>query len=298
MGPTKASNSAKSVAKAITDVGVQVIQGCNVAVSQNQIINANGNAGSIDISGIDWSQAVTTNLQCVQNSTTQTTIDNAMSQAATQAAAATNQEFNISGETEAANVSEQIEEIKNAISLSFQQECTGLISQNQIANLNNNTNQVSLGNLNWSQTADAVANCIQTSDAVTNATNSLTQTLEQTATATVESFLGPFIAIIIVIVIVIGLVIYRGVGALTNWRFLLVIGAAVVLYFIAALIFKWPPFQKSSDDSSNGTDTNGSNGTDTNGSNGTNGNGSNGNNNGTPSSPSVPALPLIPNLPS
>jgi type IV secretory pathway VirB2 component (pilin) len=264
MGPTKANNSAKLVAKTITDIGVSVYQGCNEAISQDQNLSVQATNGStINIGDIDWSQTVSTNIACVQSSTTSTAIDNAIQQAAQQTATATNQEFNISGETATSNISEQIEEVQNAISLAFQQECTGLISQNQNVNfVASNGSVVTVGNLNWSQTADAVSQCIQTTDAVTTATNSLTQSLEQSATSTVESFLGPFIAIIIVIVIVIGLIIYRGVGAFTNWRFLLVVGGAVVLYFIAALIFKWPPFHKSdsSDDSSdsNGSGSNGS----------------------------------------
>ena len=257
MGPTKATNSAKLVAKTITDIGVSVYQGCNTAITEDQSLTVTATDGStINIGDIDWTQVVNSNIACVQSSTTSTAIDNAIEQAAQQTASATNQEFNISGETESNNTVTQIEAVKNAISLAFQQECTGLISQNQNVNFTAaDGSTVTVGNLNWQQTADAVSQCVQDTDAVTNATNSLSQSLEQTATATVESFLGPFIAIIIVIVIVIGLIIYKGVGAVTNWRFLLVVGGAVVLYFIAALIFKWPPFQKKSSDSnsSNGS---------------------------------------------
>lgn len=251
MGPTKAKNVAVNIVKSITDVGVSVYQGCNTAISQSQTLSINGVSGTQNIGDIDWSQVVTANIACVQNSQTSTAIDDAVTQAATQAASATSQALQLpSGGTDAINIAKQITAVGEVISLAFKQECSNLINQNQTISITDITGTQNLKGLNWNQTAQAISQCIQTTDSVTQVTNTLTQTLEQTATATVESFLGPFVAIIIVIIIVIGLVIYRGVGALTNWKFLLVVGGAVALYFILAAIFKWPPFKKSDSSSS------------------------------------------------
>lgn len=262
MAPTKATNSAKQITNAITNVGVEVLQGCNTQISQSQNLNIIGNSGSVTTGNIDWSQVVSTNIACLQNSSTTTAIANAVTEAAQQTANVTNQEFNIPfGSNESNNIAEQITNVATQVNLAFTQNCIGIISQNQNVNVVNNSGVTVLGNLNWSQTADAVSQCIQTTSAVTNVTNNLAQSLEQTATTTIESFLGPFIAIIIVIVIIIGLIIYRGVGALTNWKFLLVVGGAIVLYFIVALIFKWPPFKSSSSSSSSTNNNAGTPGT-------------------------------------
>ena len=265
MGGPKATNTAKNVAKFITNVGVDTLQGCNTTINQSQIVSVKnvGPDGNVTIGNITESQAVSTNLDCVQSSTTQTAIDNALSQAATQAASAVNQQFSIPGTSaEADNVITQVTELKNQISLSFTQECVAIIAQDQVDTIEDVDKNVTEGNINYTQTVDAVSSCVQNSDNVTNATNSLTQTLSQTATATIENFMGPLIAIIIVIIIVFGLIIYQGEKAFTNWKTLLVILGAIVLYFVAAFILKWPPFSSSSDDSDGDNGDNGDNGTD------------------------------------
>lgn len=211
MGAKSSKNEVESITKSFLDVVTSVTQECTQPVNQSQVLNVRGNRGSIiDIGNIDWSQAVTLDLQCFTSAKTTNDITNAIDQQAQQLANTTTTALNFNiGSVESENVTRYITDLGTSISNAYKQNCSNAVSQAQLADITDNTGSViRTGDLSWNQTASSIANCIQNVDTVNTAKNNLEQSIAQSATTKVNWLgIGGIIALI-VIVLIIGVVIF------------------------------------------------------------------------------------------
>jgi hypothetical protein len=257
MGPSVSKNYVRQGVSEMASVAVSSTQSCQSSVSENQTVSLSGNTGAnITVGNINFDQAVTVDVTCLESTEVDNLIMQNVAQVAKQMADAVNQQFGLTAGSFADNTADTFADLATDVSTTFTQTCKSLIGGNQSVLVDDNVGSViSVGDINFNQTVDEVINCVSTNISSTDLDQYADQLDDQSATATVENFLSGIITIIIIIIIVIMVVIFKGVGGLLNWKFLLTIALIIVGYFVLAAIFKWWPFSKSDDDHTNSSTT-------------------------------------------
>lgn len=209
MGSTISRNTVEAVTDILINVNLNSIQTCQSTIRSVQEIIIEGN--NIDISGINLSQVVNTDLTCVQSTDTKTNIDNNIKIAIDQISKAINQQFHIGG-VDAENTTSFVTRLSTSINQTFIQTCTNNLVANQVIDVKG-TN-IKFTNSNFDQNVNATQSCIKSDSSVVSDQNSLSQHITQTATAEVESLFGSIVGMIIasIVFIVIIIVILNSSG--------------------------------------------------------------------------------------
>ena len=246
MSSAYSSNTVEDGVRISINVLNEATQQCQTQVLESLSLDITGNkGGSINIGDIDWSQVIDMNINCTQTSTSQSSIDNSLQQTISQVAKAVAQAFSIPGNSaQSQNNTDLWTEIGTSIKNVYNQKCKNLLETTGDVRIVNNTNEdVTFASLNFNQQIDGMVNCIQTDSTVSDVKNKIVQNIEQKAESIIESLLGPLFTILLIIIVVIGVILFGGVKAVTNWKFLIVIAIIITVYIILALTQKWWPFR-------------------------------------------------------
>lgn len=231
---------------------------CVTMGSQSQAISVCTNntqlcphgTANVDIENVNFNQSAIYTTQCSSNINITSDIQQQISQAFQQAAAAIAQQFQLS----AANV-DQVAKIAANVATNIDnttvQNCIQQVSQNQgitvaCAPTGSGACNVTIKQINFEQGFTPINNCVLQEQNAQNVINQVTQQISQQGTAKVESIFGPLIAIIIVIIVIIGAVLFGGTKALGDWRLWIVIIVLILIYLALAFWRHWFPFENKS----------------------------------------------------
>lgn len=246
MSSSYASNTVNDGVEISVNVLNEATQNCQTQVLESQdIVIKDIKNSTVNIGDINWSEVITLNDKCTQNSTTQTSISNSLEQTISQISKAVGQAFSIPGNTaQSSNNTKLWTDIGTTIQNVYNQKCKQLLIEQQTFILEDVTNsRIDIANINWSESTNAMIACVQTDESVTSVKNKIVQNIEQKATAVIESLLSGLFTIILIIIVIVGVIILGGGKALTDWRFILVIAGIIILYLGLALWRKWFPFK-------------------------------------------------------
>lgn len=251
MGAAIAKNKVENLIKSQVSVANSSSTGIYSTVSNIanfEIVADNGS--TIDIGTLDLSQFVQFNKSVGVSVGQNTTVTQAMQQLAEQQATAINQQFALGTGSDAENLSKQMSDLSTSVQSNISAVCS-----EDVSNLTNfklkstNGSTIIVGCLNMDQGLNVLSKSVITNTMSTSAAVSIQQTVKQKATAEIQSFLAGFIVIILIILIIGGVIVFKGMNAFTNPKFIIVIVIAIVVliggYLILAKKFGWKPFKKS-----------------------------------------------------
>ena len=247
MGSTYSKNAVNAAINVISNVAISATNTCQTVYSQEQGFSVCANNSNVDIGNISFNEAIYTNIDCLNDPTVLTTINNDVSQTISQVATAISQAFQLpTGGTDAQNVANATVDIANSVVEAFNQTCNVTLTQNQNVSICGSNNTVIVGDVNFNETIDSTVSCIQKVLSENGVTNKVSQAVSQTATAKVDSILGAILMILIIIVVMVILVMFGGFKEITNPVFLITVAVLIVVYLIIAYYFKIWPFSNSS----------------------------------------------------
>ncbi len=249
MGGAVSENVLNDVINIINSVAIKSSNNCTHAVSEdlNLTIVDSKVGGSIDLFGVDFSQALLVKQNCITSAKVYTSSNQKLNQVITQIAKALVQALGI-GVADTKNIAHVLNNIRNRVSEAFEQTCKTQLHQGLSVQIDG-SGDIFLYDVDFSQTVEDISECILNIVSTDQSVQDLSQKIAQKATSEVEGLLGPLMAIVIIIVIIIGGLIMKGGSIATSPKFWITLISVVLVYLGLAHTMSWKPF-------SSGTTTN------------------------------------------
>ncbi len=242
MGITESKNIVGVATKIINKTIIDSTNTCQIKVFAGEGITV-VNSGNVIIDNNNFEESILIKQQCINKGSSNTIVNNNVSNIVSQIAKAVNQEFNISGATEANNVAKIFTDMGNDMKASYHQKCSQFLEAGEKVNVSDSGN-VYIYNNDFSSNINDTINCIQNDLVIENYVNRLNNNIGQKATSEVKGILGGLILIVIIILIIGGGMLLMGEKALFNWKLWLAVILAIVVYLVFASIIKIWPFNK------------------------------------------------------
>lgn len=242
-GQSAANNAASQSMQINNSILQNYINSCGTTVDGNTTFAAN-NCGNFEANNVNIYTTAIFDQTCVQNISSNTQMQNNLTQAATQNANALAKGFGLES-AEASQFANQMIQLSNQVQQNFTQSCAGELQQN-VAFDCTNTNNFVLDNVTIDTNVRSAVNCQQAITAQSEFVNQISQTLSQTATAqSIGTSFDAILAFLIVLCIAACFIMYYGEQFLVYLIIIVVVLAilAIIGYIVYAKVEKKYPFQ-------------------------------------------------------
>ncbi len=200
MGASIATNTANEIVNVSTAIVNTYSQSCSSSSTASQILKISGCSGVI-VDNVNQSLYTYISAACLQNDTTQSSIDTTIKQAAKQAAESVTQNFGMPSLSVSANISNEITNLAYNVSNAYTSNCIESIAATQDISCTDSKNVIISG-VAQTETAAQISSCILKTSTVNSVKSDLQQLISQTAVAKEENalnFIGGILAILLII---------------------------------------------------------------------------------------------------
>ena len=242
MGVSVSTNSAEQVNAVANDVAVTFSNTCKSSISQQTGLNLVDCNLTIQ-DGIDLNQVANVSVTCLQNSSFQSTMTDAISDAVSQKANSITQSLGGLSVSDANTVSSLSNLLAQSVVQKYTQTCVNGISSDNIINCKGSN--ITAGYIKTQNTVNDYNTCTQQDHGEAAIVSRMQDIINQTATATEENSFNALIGAGLLVIAVIAIFFVNSVSGNIGWIvvfifFLLVI--ALVLYAFFAQRNGWYPF--------------------------------------------------------
>src|SRR5574337_437187 len=181
MGNSTATNILNSYTNAMISVANNVTQDCSFNDLEQQRIFIN-NCGDVLVEDISISRTLAVDQQCIQSSLSTNNVDQQLTLLANQMAEAINNNLNIAGTADAANITNLSVNLSSAIKNEAIQDCSSLFGATQNINIDcaqANVTSARVSGLASVSTGEIITTCLQRSNNVSSIKQQLQIIIDQ-----------------------------------------------------------------------------------------------------------------------
>lgn len=237
----------RNVAKSYTDVTIDIVNSylnnCSTVINNTDDFNFTGCTG-VNIDSNNFGNTIVYNGNCIQNITTNSQINDAITQAIQQMAQADTQSLGFPSGEIASNYTNAVVKLSDQVRNVYTNKCNLLVSNNVDVQCTNSSDIVFKNN-SFSNTINDMTNCTQNDQTVNSLSTTVEQAISQTAVAKEQNAFGAVIIVLILLLIIP----FFFVAAEAKWIILGIIFLVVfgtIVYLILAKEQGWTPFKMKS----------------------------------------------------
>ena len=232
MGVSVSSNVANQLNSLANEVAASFAQSCEGSIAQTTGLNLNN--CPVNATEIDLNNTSNINITCLQSDTLKTSMQNAISDAVAQQAAAVTQSLGAPSAAVASSVTNASIGLANAVVTKFTQTCVNNISNSAVINCTNSPLNVKYIKINNQSTE--YQSCVSNNTQESAAVNRLTEAIQQTSTAKEENSFNAIISAILIVIAIFAIFVINTASSSFGWIIiigviLLVIGLVLYAFF-------------------------------------------------------------------
>lgn len=206
---SKASSVIDSVTDIISESILEDISKCNATAIINQGVNVGQVDGNVEIRNLNLSSRQNLSLKCLQESTTNSDVQNKIDEKLKQFTDSKLSGLNFGlGMSTADSLTKSITQVSTTVDISVIKECVYTAITNQTINFGTIKGDFLMEDVNMEAVQNTVGDCIQKSETASKSITDFSKELDQTTSSSVEGILaGPMGSIIIGLIAIVALII-------------------------------------------------------------------------------------------
>lgn len=243
MGSASSKSTINKAINSVIKLHVGSNSGCYSSLENiTNVTITNTGSGTINIGDIDLSQYVSASSSCIQSTSVNASVTDAITTLIKNTADTINQNLTAAGPTKAETVTNLVTNLLTQVSIEITQTCAAnVLNSNSLTITNTSSGVTTVGVVKASQFIESVSKCVQSSQAVAGIKQQLMDQITSEASATVQ-FLGNAAFYIAIIIAVYFIAVSQGVSKLLDPKTMSSIAFLVCLYVVVASSWKGKPY--------------------------------------------------------